>query len=542
MKNQHFNPRFLKFILLGVLVVGVGLVFSQWSSDTDKVDVKLVDIDIPHTFTTEATGLVNREISTSENSVFRLNKYDIKKGMASTFECNGLNLEENLTLTIGDMVMPLSAYDPDLKIGYIWLDYNLFGEGIIDKSHAQYTSQKEAEQEFLNQIEEGIELFLEDEEQFILDIFGEEPKEEVEEESDQDENALAEEVEVLPDFSKLNFKNEEEFFKINEDFFKRNKEFFKHVQNQRSQRHRVFLDIPVNKTRAKWDFFEEAYSDENMLYDFGQEIKAGISDLQIYQDRRDYLEIMFMEFKKMIFLNEKNLKGNKTIIDDWIFSASEIIDDPMRFFGFVERIKNIGIPRSSSPLANALNDEVLKIITTEDSKKWWSHSEALINLIRANKLTVIKSKREYPALLAEIIQNHPYQKWQDHYSKIEDLGNKFTISMKELEALPSLAATHGICIAPISILDDRTIYNMQEQAHQDKLVALRDKIYKAKNKTERKSFKKELMDLSTHRSQNYALIRSEAKAISMQKIIEDMDFFLEWAKDISAARKAKERV
>ena len=434
------------------------------------------------------------------------------------------------------MIIPLSAYDPNHKIGYIWMDYNLFGDGIFDKSIAHYKSQEKAEQVFLNQVELGIELFFENEEGFLLDIFGEEPKEELEEQAMEEiADESLEEFEVLPppkdldyvlDFSNLKFESE--------------KEFWEYVKVQSPKSRTVFIDRPVNVTRNKWIFLEEAYSDPKMLYQIGQEMKDGISEFQIYQDRKEYLDVFLVEFKKGIFLNKLNLKAHKSFIDDWVFSAAEMIDDPVRFFGFVERIKNLGIHYVSSPLTIAMEKEILKINLTTDKKKWWKHSDAIISLLQTNKLPTINSKPDYDILLAEIMTSYPYQKWPDHYYKINDLGNKHTISKEELAALPGLAVTHGISIAPLSILDDRTIYDMQEEEYQNKLTLFRNKINNTKNKSQRKSYQEDLMDLSQYRSEHYEKIKANAKAKSIHKIIEDMESFLDWAKDISANWKMNE--
>jgi len=520
MKFQYNHARLLKIILGGLVLVCVGLTFYSRLSETQKSVIEPMKIDVTHSFTTEATGLAKLGITTNEHNISRLNKYDIKKTVRETFKCRDLDLEEDHILTIGDMVIPLSGYDPEHKIGYVWLDYNLFGEGILDLLYSQYKSQKNAEQVFLNQVEKGIELFFENQEGFLLDVFGEEPLEQSGESTGENENILDDEIEVFPDISIMTFENQEEFFK---NYSKRWAKMAKYK-----------LDKPVNVTREKWDFFEGDYSDSKMLYQFGQEIKDRMYDLQIYEDRREYLEIMFVEFKKMIFLSELNSKKSRTFIDDWKFSAAEMIDDPIRFFGFVERINYLEFPFASNPLTKAMESEILKITLTTDKKKWWKHSEAIINLLQTNKTTVINSKKDYDLLLAEIINYNPYHKWPDHYYKIDDLGNKYTISLAELEVLPRLASSHGICIAPLSILDDRSIYNMQEQEYQDKLAALREKINRSKNKIQRKSYKEDLMALSQYRSLYYGKIRDEAKAKSMQKIIEDMESFLDWSIEISA--------
>ena len=520
--NLHpTRSTFLKIVLGGLLVGIMAFAITSLEPEISTSVLKQENIEIPHSFTAEATGLIDEEEASRKHIEYRLNKYDIKKSLLPTLECRGLNLEKNVTLTIGDMMIPLTAYDHSYKIGYVWLDYNLFGEGLIDNSLTHFKTQKQAEQLLLKQVEMGIELYIDDAEQFMIDIFGDDPLEELEEDIEDDE-------EVISELSKMEFENE--------------KDFYNYIKTQKIKLPKYQIDNSVNSIREKWDFFEEVYSDEEMLYRLGQEIKIGASEFQKNEDRQEFLELIFLGFKKQIVLNELNQKRTKTCIDDWIFSAAEKLDDPIRFLGFVERVKHFDHLNSKSNLSKAMESEILKITLTSSTKKWWEHSQALISLLQANKTPVTNSTSAYEHMISRIITDHSHKEWPDHYHLINELSNKLTISKSELKSLANLAASHGICIAPLSILDNRTIYDMQEPEYHEQLLQLRDKISGTKDKVLRKSFQKELRDFTHYRSIHYGKIRNNAKSKSMNAIIEDMEVFLDWAFGISEKWQHKEGV
>lgn len=519
MNLSSFHPfRFILFF--SALVLGGFLYYMVGSpSNEGMTNATSVKVEVPHTFTSEVTRLVHHGQDGETEIDPRLNKYDISNAVIPAMVCRDLQLESEIVLTIGDMKIPITAYDPKKKIGYIWLDYPLFGEGIINKSLTKYKTQGQAEQIFLNKVEEGIELFMDDEEKFLLDIFGEDPSKKEEEE----EELVTVEERFINGTS----------FDLSKFTAETKADFEKYIKNENVRVPSFRIERSINVTRNKWRFFREAYDDIDMLYNFGQEIKSGLSKMHKYEERREYLELMFSGFKRKIYLNTLSAKPQKNSMDDWIFSAAEQIEDPIRFFGFVERIKYLGYPVLPNSLSKAIDDEVFKIILTTDTKKWWEHSNALIGLLQANKIPVINSKAEYDELLADIITNYPYKKWEDHYERINDLSNKYTISKSELEALPGFSVSHGICIAPISILDDRVIYDMKEKEYQDKLAQLRKDIANSKDKKQRKAFQDELMEASLYRSKHYAKIRANAKAKSMNVIIEEMELFLDWAEEVS---------
>ncbi|MDF1696283.1 MAG: hypothetical protein P1U56_10640 [Saprospiraceae bacterium] len=513
MKIQLSRSFILKLIVIGVLVTGFIYSFSGIDSDAYTITKTIEPIDVPHSFDLDASRLFDADVKNEEIGRTKLNKYDIRNALLPIFECEGLKMREDFTLEIDGMKFPITAYDPNFKIGYVLLDYNLFGEGLIDENLVKYKSQKQAEQEFLSQVEDGVELYLDDEEKFLLDIFGEEPQLELAVSPE----TVDEKFSLFIDTTKYTSEQKEEI--INS------------FLNERTNRTRYFSYF--NSTRRKWSFFREAYDDIEMLYEMGQEIKAGMSDFQTFQDKKEYLELVFLGFKKEIYLNSLNAKTTKTYLDEWIFSAAEKIKEPLRFFGFVERIKYLSYPSTYNSLSKELEREIVEISTTSNTKKWWEHSEALIQLLQANKSPVTNSKREYDLLLEKILTNYNYKKWSKYYKEINELGNEFTISKSELIALLNISETHGISIAPLSILDDRMLYDMKEEEYKNQLAELRNKINKTKNKTERKELQKELLELTDYRSKHYTKIRSQAKAISSQRLIEDMQEFLEWAFEVS---------
>jgi len=490
--------RFSKFVadqrvyifFLSIAVMGVYSIKN--GSDTSKSraldsaitpDLRSHDAKINHSFSAIATNLLGEDLGEKE-TVSRINRHDVDEVFTEAFACHDFDVSYGTTLSIGDMVIPVSGFDPDHRVGYLWIDQGILGEGFSEDFVIKYPTQSEEEMKVMSQLDRGIELFFEDEAHFLNEIFG-----------------------------RVRSKEESDW--------------------SRSE---------VDKEDIEWNFLGRSYSHRERLYEWGIEVRKGLKNLQTFDHKKEYMEIMLLEIKKELHYHQLARDNSRSIFDEWKLSAHDQIEDPVRLFSFLRSLKCIGVTHSDPAFVEVLNSEMMDIIVERDKDVWWDRSRALMSLFQANKTNGLKLNKQYTSLLTSIIKKYDYQEWPNHYHEISTLSNRLTLSKDELLALPSLAEKQGICIAPFSIRDARTIYDMNEHAYLEQLALLRGDIAASSSQEERDRLYGELVKFSRDRAVMYDKIRDEAKAKSLHKIRDDIDEFIIDAKRIHDQRASTIRV
>jgi hypothetical protein len=502
-----------KLLLVSIIAI-IGIVFLY--SKTPSSEIKIQEIDnivyeVDHPFTTEATNLLKTN-STTDKLESRLNKYDIKYALDEVLLSEGFDIDSDITINRAGVNIPVSTFDRKTNIGYLLLDYDRLGEGLSDEKLSKTKTLKQCEIDFLNLIDQGVELYFDDEEKFLDDVFGK-----VGEDHDK------------PTYEELrdsHFKTYQEALDSGVDRYKAIKVYSEAMADIRPQ----FLIY--DSVLDDWNFYgKNKRSKSELVKLYGEEIRTQLKSFSTYGNQREYLELVLQEFKKKLEVEELTSKESKSLFDEWKLSAAEMLEEPDRFFGFANMIDNIRLYRPTQVLTKRFNEQIIEIVIETDSKKWWNRSKAIFALFNVNEDPGLFSKQSYKTLLADILSNKNYKDWVERYDEIKELSDKENISLKELNSLNRLAIKNGIFIAPISILDDRMIYDMEEEKYLASLSSLRTQIAESKSKSERIELQKELLELSQYRATEYSKIRQEAKAISITKLQADMCDYIQWAKN-----------
>jgi hypothetical protein len=504
-----------KFLFVAIVLLIIGVVFyynpPQVRIPSESLDY--IEYEITHPFSIENTNLL-KEPAEDAKRKSRLNKYDITHALDEILLSEGLKNEKS-SINRYNLNIPLSAYDMESRIGYILIDYDRLGPGLLANKLSKGLTLEQGKIEFLKMIDQGIELYFDDNEKFLDEVFGKKKKEGV------DQELSYEEVRT-----KAWFKYQEDI-KSNKDNKLAYKEYRATV-NEISH-----LIVPYNRLIKDWDYFGAKIKPRNeILTAYGEEVRAQLMSFDTYSDQRDYLEALLPEVRKKLEIDYLSSKSEKTMFDEWKLSAADMIEESERFFGLVSMIDNIRLYSPTAELSDALNAHIFEIIAESDRKSWWKHSNAIFDLFNANKHPGLYSKNSYKNLLTDILTRSEYTTWENRYQEINDIGEYENISLEELKSLDALAIQKGIFIAPISILDDRMIYDMKEQQYLDSLDLIRKEINNSKSKEERKKLQEQLMSLSEYRSENYNEIRNKAKAKSIVRLQSDMCKYIEWAKNL----------
>lgn len=480
-----------------------------------------VTYEADHSFTAEATNLIGVN-SVTEKLKSRLNKYDIKFALDEVFLSEGLNIDSDMTINQGGVNIPVSTFDFKTNIGYLLIDYDRLGDGLSSDKLGKEKTLRECEVDFLKFIDKGLELYFDDEEKFLDDVFG----------SENEEPELESYDEIV-----------QKLWKIVQDSLDNGGDRARAFREYRieADKYQHLYTERGSLVTDNWDIYDHNFDGiKKIISVYGTEIRSQIESFSTYGNQREYLEIVLQELKKKLEVEYISSKVSKSLYDEWKLAAAQMIEEPDRYFGFIGMIDNIRLYSPTMELTKQLNKQIIKIIIESDSKKWWAHSNALFALLNENNDPGLFSKRSYKALLADIISNKEYTKWNERYGEIHELGDKENLSLKELKSLDRLAIKNGLFIAPISVLDDRMIYDMGEEKYLENLANLRAQISESKSKPERKERQEELLELSQYRATQYAEIRHEAKAKSIVKLQADMCDYIQWAKN-QADRIKKEK-
>ena len=511
MRRRSFNVLVVAsvFFLLGMV-----LFFSLSKSGESVTALDPIKYQVSHPFSIESTNLLATP-SDVDKRKSRLNKYDIAYALDEVLLSEGLKNEPSAIHNY-NINIPVTAYDSESGIGYTLIDYDRLGAGLWTDKLGEGRTLEQCKLDFLKMIDQGIELYFDDNEKFLDEVFGKENVGHVDDEPSYEEIRSAA-------WAK---------FQENIDSGKNNRTAFQEYNVTMSEVSHLF--VPYTRLIKDWTYFGDKIKPKNdIVSSYGAEVRAQLMSFGTYGDQRDYLEILLPEVRKKLEVDYLSTKKNKTMFDEWKLSAASMIEEPDRFFGLVSMIDNMRIYSPTPELSTALNAQIFEIIVESDRKMWWKRSHAIFDLFNANENPGLFSKESYKSLLTDILTNGKFNKWKNRYHEINAIGDDENISLSELKSLDALAVQKGIYIAPISILDDRMIYDMEEEKYLDTLAAVRQQITDARSKVERKKLQEQLMGLSQDRSENYNQIRSRAKAKSMSKLKEDMCTYIEWAKNQS---------
>lgn len=503
-----------KTILASLLLIPISMFWFGTKdvshSVTTDIDETIYEVD--HPFTTQATNLLKAS-STTDKLESRLNKYDITYALDEVLLSEGLAIESDMTINHAGVNIPMTTYDPETKIGYLLIDYDRLGAGLSDKTLGKAKNIKQCKIDFLNFIDQGVELYFDNEEKFLDDVFGK-----VDEELD---------AQTYEEQQWTFFQKYQEQLKNGVDS---NTAIMTYTESMTKINNLPRMYI-YDSILRDWQFYgSRKRSKSDLVKSYGQEIRAQLSSFSTYGDKREYLEIVLPEYKKKLVVEYLSTKDTKSLYDEWKLSAADVIEEPDRFFAFTGMIDNIRIYDPTSELSKRLNAQIIEVVIENDSKEWWNRSRAIFDLFNVNQDPGLFSKTSYKNLLADILTEINYTKWPNRYEEIKNHGDKENISLNELNSLGRLAIKNGIYVAPISILDDLMIYDMEEDKYLAELAHLREKISQSKNKTKRKELQKELLELSQYRAAEYPKIRAKAKAKSIAKLKESMCSYIDWAR------------
>jgi len=126
---------------LGTIMFSCG---AQTKAQIDHDTISPITQDsLKNTFPISATNLPYHPAMFGTGLPSRLSSRDVIDVLNLAFTEEGLNPVLDTTLRIDGQSIPVSAYDPKTKIGYIWMDYDNYGEGMIEKRYASRKNKKQ---------------------------------------------------------------------------------------------------------------------------------------------------------------------------------------------------------------------------------------------------------------------------------------------------------------------------------------------------------------------------------------------------------------
>lgn len=502
------------------LIVIIAIAFLYGKRPSLEVELEVTDheiYEVDHSFTAEATNLL-KENTTTDKLESRLNKYDIKFALDEVLLSEGFTIESDITINESGVHIPVSTFDPKANMGYLLIDYDRLEKGLSDEKLSKAKTLKQCEIDFLKLIDQGVELYFEDSEKFLDDVFGKEIE--------------GEEEPTYDELREINWKKYQ-------DELENGVERYKALETYSDEMAKIRpLYFVYNSVLEDWNFYgKNKRSKSELVNVYEAEIRSQLESFSTYGNKREYLEIVLQELKKKLEVESISSKESKSLYDEWKLSAARMIEEPDRFYGYIYMIDNIRLYRPTQELTKRINEQLIEIIIEKDWNKWSSRSMAIFKLFNVNEDPGLFSKHSYKMLLADILAEKDFTKWDQRFDEIKELSDKENISLKELNSLNRLAIKNGLYIAPVSVLDDRMIYDMEEDKYLKSLADLRTQIGESKKKTERISLQKELLKLSQYRATQYDKIRQDAKALSIVKLQADMCDYIQWAKNQMDVRR-----
>jgi len=131
--KRHRKVIFMASVFVGMLLIGWKVWKATNSTPRPIVQsaVQIIGRDLDHPFTIEATQLLNVDQMKKDEYVSRLDRYDIYHAFKEAFACEDLDVEFSTVLAVGHMRIPVTGYDPQKRVGYIWIDRSILGIGIV---------------------------------------------------------------------------------------------------------------------------------------------------------------------------------------------------------------------------------------------------------------------------------------------------------------------------------------------------------------------------------------------------------------------------
>lgn len=505
-ENTKHNTSSLKSLVLVLLVMCI------WSCErtTEQIVVPIYstsELEIDHPFTIEATHLLDVDSRSELIMQTRIDHYDIREALDEVFYAEQLVESTDTILRFTDFEVPVTQYDPQSRIGYLLLDHGRFGDGVSDVMQRNLLIEKQAQQKIEKKIADGIEMYFDDEEMFLIDTI------------------RIWKAPQIP-FDKVN-----ELWTLHgssEGDTTFNTRYDKMLE-QHERENGSYMTQP--SPFEMWaDLDGQSDSQKQILTSYQDEIVRTLATLHTREDKREYLEIVLLDMCKMLQIDRLSAIQEPSIKDDWKMSAINNVEDPLMFFACLARIDAVSVSPYQSELYGVMRDAVAQLGTADTRKEWQRKSNALVDLLSVNTNQIVAKSAAYQDLLIDIITSVPTEKWQDQYAEIQILSEAEEVTLDDLKRIHNLPNTHGIYIAPVSIFDDRMVYDMGEDDYLADLAAARKAVAEATTSSDRKRLQVELLAMSNYRATNYAEIRKIAKDSSVSKLKSDMIEFISWAR------------
>jgi len=472
-------------------------------------DFEIIDLPIDaHPFSWKPSYATPSDGTNSEIST-KLNKYDLYPALDSMMRDQGRNIVRDTFIKFEGYQIPVTTYDPDARVGYLFVNHLNMGDGLQNGKLGNPIGLEACKNQVMIDLDEGIELMIDDEDQFLMDLFDLGVDEDIISKRKSRDSILTIRTEVFDSISKglLEWKDASHHFQ-------------------------TFSAIPAMDPTIldDWTFFASRnFKKSDYVKEVGKEVAEKWPTLGSTRDKRDYMETVLLGLKSKLEFDRLSATENKSVFDEWKLSAMQIFDDPLQILGVCRLINNMRLYQPSPELNRALWERVFECTVEKDRKTWTKKTMAIIDLFNENKVIGLNQTSYYNTLLTDILQNTPVDNWPDRYPEIHQLAGTISISSTEIEGLPWLAKKKGIFIAPISIFDQRLVYDMKDDEFQESLKQLRDQISKIKSAAKTKRLRQELLEKTNDRASNFNAIRKEAKMIQGKKLQNDLKEFFQWA-------------
>jgi len=381
----------------------------------------------------------------------KLNKYDIYGALDSMMDAQERQIVKDTFIKFEGYQIPVTTYDPNAQVGYLFVNHLNMGDGLQNGKLGNPVGLEACKNQVMVDIDDGIEYMIDDEDQFLMDLFDLGQSGDIVAKRKSRDSILTIRTEVFDSISKGLLKWEDA-----------------------SHHFQSFNNIPAMDPNIldDWTFFaSRQFKSSDYVKEVGKEVQETWPTLGSNRDKREYMETVLLGLKSKLEFDRMSAIENKSIFDEWKLSAADIYDDPLQVLGIYRLINNMRLYLPSSELNRVLWERVFECTVEKNRKIWMAKTMAILDLFNENKVAGLNQTAYYKTLLTDILQNTPMDQWPDRYPEIHHLAGSISISTKEIEGLAWLAQEKGIFIAPISIYDDRLVYDMKDEEFQEELRA-----------------------------------------------------------------------
>jgi hypothetical protein len=151
---------------LGTVMFSCGVQTQEYKGDSMPSVPK--DI-LVNPFPLSATNLPYQPAMFGTGLPSRLSSREVSDVLNEAFTEEGLHIVKDTSIRIGNHMVPVSAYSPDTKIGYIWMDYRNYGDGMANSNNSSqdYSSKKSIKKNLKIQIKRLEKSYYENPEKFL---------------------------------------------------------------------------------------------------------------------------------------------------------------------------------------------------------------------------------------------------------------------------------------------------------------------------------------------------------------------------------------